>query len=211
MSKRWTSEDLDRLKKRGFKVIETTKTGGAPRPELSEFSLDVPNPSWIDSQIHNREIERKERGRVAALVSNGGARKRGRPNISDPNEVAKLMNDWGIEVINGNVPSKSNSYVVAKTAGHGTLIKSDTLKKYEESFLWQCQKYRNKNISVPFEFYVKVYYTSKRPDLDNAMKILLDCLQIVKAIKNDNNCMKIVAEKFIDKERPRVEFKIMPV
>lgn len=32
-----------------------------------------------------------------------------------------------------------------------------------------------------------------------------------KAIKNDNLCVKIVAEKFIDKENPRVEFKIITI
>jgi Holliday junction resolvase RusA-like endonuclease len=43
------------------------------------------------------------------------------------------------------------------------------------------------------------------------MKILLDCLQKVKAISNDNNCCKIIAQKFIDKENPRVEFEIIEV
>ena len=29
--------------------------------------------------------------------------------------------------------------------------------------------------------------------------------------KNDNLCVKVVAEKFIDKANPRVEFKIMTI
>jgi Holliday junction resolvase RusA-like endonuclease len=49
------------------------------------------------------------------------------------------------------------------------------------------------------------------PDLDNALKCLLDCLQYAKAIKNDNKCVRIVAEKFIDKLNPRVEFKIITI
>lgn len=32
-----------------------------------------------------------------------------------------------------------------------------------------------------------------------------------KAIKNDNLCVKVVAEKFIDKANPRVEFKIVTI
>ena len=48
-------------------------------------------------------------------------------------------------------------------------------------------------------------------DLDNSLKCLLDCLQYSKTIKNDNRCVKIVAEKFIDKESPRVEFKLVEI
>ena len=32
-----------------------------------------------------------------------------------------------------------------------------------------------------------------------------------KTIKNDNLCVKVVAEKFIDKENPRVEFRIVTI
>lgn len=62
-----------------------------------------------------------------------------------------------------------------------------------------------------FELYVNVYYPSNRSDLDGALKCLLDSLQKVGAIKNDNKCVKIVAQKFIDKERPRVEFELKEV
>ena len=50
-----------------------------------------------------------------------------------------------------------------------------------------------------------------RTDIDNSLKIQLDCLQKSKTIKNDNLCVKVVAEKFIDKEHPRVEFKIITI
>jgi Holliday junction resolvase RusA-like endonuclease len=50
-----------------------------------------------------------------------------------------------------------------------------------------------------------------RSDIDNSLKVQLDCLQKCKAIKNDNLCVKIVAEKFVDKENPRVEFKIVTI
>jgi Holliday junction resolvase RusA-like endonuclease len=91
------------------------------------------------------------------------------------------------------------------------MYKTTALRKYEESFIWQCSNYRDANISNPFEFYINVYYPSKRSDLDNSLKVVLDCLQRVKAIKNDNNCCKIVAQKFIDKENPRIEFEIKPI
>ena len=110
--------------------------------------------------------------------------------------------------ISGNVPSKSNCYRIIKLGNHASLAKTPALKKYEESFIWQCGEYRDLNIDEPFEFYVDVFYPSKRSDLDNALKAILDSLQKVKAIRNDNNCMKIVAQKFIDKENPRAEFYI---
>lgn len=60
-----------------------------------------------------------------------------------------------------------------------------------------------------FELYVDVYYPSGRADLDNSLKIILDSLQKAKAIKNDNKCVKIVAQRFIDKKEPRIEFKLV--
>jgi Holliday junction resolvase RusA-like endonuclease len=39
----------------------------------------------------------------------------------------------------------------------------------------------------------------------------LDCLQKVKAISNDNKCIKIVANKFLDKLNPRIEFEIKKI
>jgi len=113
-----------------------------------------------------------------------------------------------MQIIYGNVPSKSNGYKVIKIGGKGTLCKSDQLKNYEFAFFAQCNKYRNKNICKPFEIELKVYYHSQRSDLDNALKIILDCLQKCKAITNDNKCMKITAYKLIDKTKPRIEFTL---
>lgn len=75
----------------------------------------------------------------------------------------------------------------------------------------QCNIYRNKNITGLFEIHLHVYYDSNRADLDNSLKIILDCLQMVKAITNDNNCVKILAEKFIDKQKPRIEFELKAI
>ena len=115
------------------------------------------------------------------------------------------------QVIYGSVPSKSNCYKIVTVYGHGSLAKKDALKKYEADFFIQCNQYRNKNIEGYFEFEVDVYYPSQRADLDNSFKIVLDCLQKVKAIKNDNKCVRIVANKYLDKVNPRVEFKITEV
>ena len=110
------------------------------------------------------------------------------------------------QTILGNTPSKSNSYKVINIKGHASLAKTKALKEYENKFYIQCDKYRNEDIAGYFELHLKVFYPSERSDLDNSLKIILDCLQKVKAIRNDNKCVKIVAEKYLDKERPRIEF-----
>lgn len=111
--------------------------------------------------------------------------------------------------IKGNVPSKSNCYRIIKINGHASLGKTPTLKKYEESFIWQAGILRDLNIDEPFVLNMDVYYPSKRSDLDNSLKCVLDVLQRIKCIKNDNNCCKILARKFIDKSDPRIVIKIL--
>ena len=119
------------------------------------------------------------------------------------------------QVIYGQAPSKANTYkiitVVTNGKRHGSLSKTDALHKYEHDFYLQCGAYRNKNISGFFELYVDVYFHSNQPDLDNSLKVILDCLQGCKAIKNDRNCVKIVANKFVDKNNPRIEFTLVEV
>ena len=119
-------------------------------------------------------------------------------------------------VVYGSVPSKSNLYKIIsmkdKRTGklHASLAKSEAMEVFEKKFYLQCG-YRNRNISGFFELYVDVYFQSNQPDLDNSLKGLLDCLQACKAIKNDRNCVKIVANKFIDKQNPRIEFTIVEI
>ena len=115
------------------------------------------------------------------------------------------------QVILGSVPSKSNCYRIITIGGHASLGKTSAMKAFEEKFYLQCGAYRNRNIGGFFELYADVYFQSNQPDLDNSLKGLLDCLQTCKAIKNDRNCVKIVANKFIDKLNPRIEFTLREV
>ena len=115
------------------------------------------------------------------------------------------------QTIYGNPPSKSNSYRIITIKGHGSLCKTKALTQYEKDFYIQCNHYRNKNIEGYFEFYIDVYYPNQRSDLDGVMKVVLDCLQKVNAIKNDNRAIKIVAQKFLDKLNPRIEFEIVEI
>lgn len=114
--------------------------------------------------------------------------------------------------IPGQAPSKSNTYKVITLHRHGSLAKQKALKEYENAFFWHLPPgMRNLDINGPFEFYIRVYFTSMSHDLDNSLKVVLDCLQYTKTIRNDNKCAKIVAEKCIDKDNPRIEFRIVEI
>lgn len=116
------------------------------------------------------------------------------------------------QVIKGNVPSKSNAYKIVTFNGHASLAKTKAMKAYEDSFYIQCNQYRNANIEGYFELYMDVFYPTQKSDLDNSCKVVLDCLQHkVKAIKNDNKCVKIVLNKYLDKNNPRIEFELTSI
>lgn len=120
-----------------------------------------------------------------------------------------IEHDW--QTIVGQPPSKSNTYKIITLSGHGSLAKTPGLKAYENSFYMQVGKYRNLMIEGYFEIHLRVYFATMSHDLDNSLKIILDCLQYTKTIKNDNKCVKIVAEKFIDKSNPRIEFRLVEI
>mgnify|MGYP003561260948 FL=1 len=111
------------------------------------------------------------------------------------------------QVVYGQPPSKSNAYRIVTIHGHGSLAKTSATKKYEEQFFMQCSL-RNAGIDKRFKLRIDVYFQSDRPDLDNSCKVVLDCLQTCKAIKNDRLCSEIHARKFIDKLNPRIEFEL---
>ena len=110
-------------------------------------------------------------------------------------------------IIYGQPPSKSNCYKVITLCGHGSLGKTSAMKSYEQNFFMQCGL-RRMGIDKRFKLTVDVYFKSDQPDLDNAMKVILDCLQACGAIKNDRLCAELHARKLIDKTSPRIEFEI---
>lgn len=105
--------------------------------------------------------------------------------------------------IYGQVPSKSNGYRI----GNNRLYKSKPLLQYEESFRLQTLTVHD-TISVEFGINIIVYFQSNRSDLDNAAKVILDCLQNCGIIANDRLCVRLVMIKKIDKVNPRIEIFI---
>ena len=117
-----------------------------------------------------------------------------------------------VETIHGQIIAKANHYqAVPGKDGTKRIIKDKKIRAYERSFMAQCTKYRNRLISSRFRLFVRVWHSSVRFDLDNSLKTLLDCLQMVGAITDDKLCFQIEAEKKIDKYHPRVEFALQEV
>lgn len=110
----------------------------------------------------------------------------------------------------GDCPSKANAYKIITIGGHASLSKTQGLKSYEKAFYLQCPC-RGVNIDTFFIIDIDVYYANNRKDLDGSFKILLDCLQQCKVIKNDRECVEIHARKMVDKNNPRVVITIKPV
>ena len=121
------------------------------------------------------------------------------------------MTEHPWQTIIGQPPSKSNSYKIITIAGHSRLGKTPATQSYENAFYIQVGSYKNLEIEGFFELHIRVYFTTMSHDLDNALKVVLDCLQYTHTIKNDNRCTRIVADKFIDKANPRIEFRIVEV
>lgn len=111
--------------------------------------------------------------------------------------------------VQGNPPSKSNTYKIVKHLNSYTLAKTKEVKKFESDFKLQVRPYVNKiKIKGQFSLTVAVYFRNKKQDLDNSLKVILDCLQDLGVIENDNLCRRIVAHKFVDEKNPKIIFKI---
>lgn len=117
---------------------------------------------------------------------------------------------YPIQVIHGHPPSKSNSYEIVNVGGRGTLAKTVQMRLYERDFGYQCT-IKGLKLGVRFRLAVDVYFRSNRSDLDNSLKIILDCLQKYEVIVNDRQCTEIFARKFVDKEDPRIIFDVIPL
>ncbi len=115
--------------------------------------------------------------------------------------------------IYGQPPSKSNSYKITTIKPRGkepysSLGKTPKLQKYEKNFYKQLTGRHRLALECPLTARVLVYFESERPDLDNSLKIVFDCLQKGGVIVNDRQIRKIVAERFKDAKNPRVEISL---
>jgi len=109
-----------------------------------------------------------------------------------------IDNDPCIITILGEPASKANSRRFVLIGGKPRFIKSKKALVYARDFDLQCPVRRNlfeEDLSIA----IKIYYRTRRPDLDESL--ILDLLQ-GKVFKNDRSIKSKYVEHGLDKEHP---------
>jgi len=110
-----------------------------------------------------------------------------------------IDNDPCIVSILGEPASKANSRRLVFIGGKPRFIKSKKALLYSRNFDLQCPVRKNlfeEDLSIA----IKIYYKTKRPDLDESL--ILDLLQ-GRIFKNDRSIKSKHVEHGLDKEQPR--------
>ena len=110
-----------------------------------------------------------------------------------------IDNDPCTVSILGEPASKANSRRLVFIGGKPRFIKSKKALLYSRDFDLQCPVRKNlfeEDLSIA----IKIYYKTRRPDLDESL--ILDLLQD-KIFKNDRSIKSKHIEHGLDKERPR--------
>ena len=115
--------------------------------------------------------------------------------------------------------SKSNSRRLVKFGNRPALIKSDKARRFEKTALMQIPEEAKQMIDVDVAATIKIYYASRRSDLDES--IILDVMQakfkgpkksrvLVRSgvYLNDRQVKEKHVYHGIDKENPRAEIEI---
>ena len=98
--------------------------------------------------------------------------------------------------------------VTNRRTGKPMSIKSQEAIDYETAFLLRCPQSHRIGFSGDVSLKVRVWYPSKRNDLD--IEFLKDLLQKAGIITNDRQIVHQEAWKGLDKENPRVLFSLYP-
>lgn len=94
-------------------------------------------------------------------------------------------------------------------AGRGLTFIKPKAKKLKESYTQQIRKqYKNKPLTKNLSIEVILYFRDKRSrDWDNFHKLSQDSLNKIVWV-DDSQIQKATVTKFIDKNNPRIEYKI---
>ena len=109
-----------------------------------------------------------------------------------------IDNDPCIISILGEPASKANSRRFVTIGGKPRFIKSKKALDYTKNFKSQCPT-RKELFEEDVFVAIKIYYASRRPDLDESL--ILDLLQ-GKVFKNDRSIKSKYVEHGLDKEHP---------
>lgn len=104
----------------------------------------------------------------------------------------------------GEPASKANSRQFVLIKGRPAFIKSKKARDYVRDFDRQCKKI-DPLIEDDVAVEIKIFYKTRRPDLDES--VILDCMQD-KIYKNDRQVKEKHIYHGIDKESPRAEITV---
>lgn len=110
-------------------------------------------------------------------------------------------------VIRGEPASKANSRRLVMFGKKPAVIKSMKAVDYVASFMRQCPKLAEP-MDGPVSVYVKIYYASRRPDLDET--VILDAMQGYIYV-NDRQVRERHAYWGLDPENPRAEIEVIQI
>ena len=109
-----------------------------------------------------------------------------------------------VQIIFGEPASKSNSRRMVRLGGVSRLIKSEKALNYSDVFKQQCRPLA-KLMTGDLRVTLRIYYASRRPDLDETL--ILDLMQGL-IYENDRQVKERHAYWGLDPENPRTEILI---
>ena len=128
--------------------------------------------------------------------------------IAERQDLRKgLDNDLCELMIVGEPASKSNSRRLVLIRDRPAFIKSKKAIDYSKNFTLQCPTY-DTLYEEDLAIALKIFYQSKRPDLDESL--ILDLLQ-GKVYKNDRSIKLKYVEWGLDRQSPRILVVLGPV
>ena len=102
----------------------------------------------------------------------------------------------------GEPASKANSRQLVTIKGRPAFIKSKKAREYVKAFQLQCMNLEDEMLEGDLWVDIKIYYASRRPDLDES--VILDCMQGF-IYKNDRQVKEKWVRWGLDKKNPRAE------
>tara|TARA_R110000744_G_scaffold5671_3_gene20137 strand:+ start:664 stop:1059 length:396 start_codon:yes stop_codon:yes gene_type:complete len=107
----------------------------------------------------------------------------------------------------GECVSKANSRRLVQIKGKVRFIKSEKALLFVKDLQIQAKKIKPL-LSKDLEGKIKIYYSSRRPDLDPSL--VMDALEGI-WYENDRQFKRLILEKYLDKKNPRVEVFIREI
>ena len=106
----------------------------------------------------------------------------------------------------GKPVSTNHAYKVTSRGKFASIYMSADARAIKEDWQYQAKRqYKKKPLTEEVSVTVRFYHKDKRKhDIDNYFKLLFDALSGI-VWEDDVQIVELIAQKFIDKESPRIE------